>query len=75
MHYVFYTDESGDLGWSFDRPYGKGGSSRYLVIAAMSLPVAEAHRPERVMKDLFKAHGAGIAGRRNGQACEGGLRP
>lgn len=55
MHYVFYLDESGDLGWSFDKPYGRGGSSRYLVIAAMSLPVADMHRPERAMKDLFKA--------------------
>ncbi|HVJ36702.1 MAG TPA: DUF3800 domain-containing protein [Stenotrophomonas sp.] len=55
MHHLFYLDESGDLGWSFDRPYGHGGSSRYLVIAALSLPVADDHCPERAMKDLFKA--------------------
>jgi len=55
MHQLVYLDESGDLGWSFDRPYGRGGSSRYLVIAALSLPVAEDHCPERAMKDLFKA--------------------
>jgi len=24
MHHPFYLDESGDLGWSFDRPYGHG---------------------------------------------------
>lgn len=55
MRHIFYVDESGDLGWSFDQPYGRGGSSRFLVIAAMSLPVAEVRRPERAMKELFKA--------------------
>lgn len=55
MGHLFYADESGDLGWTFDQPYGRGGSSRYLVIASVELPSADDHRPERVMKDLFKA--------------------
>lgn len=33
-----YFDESGDLGWSFDKPYGAGGSSRYLTIAFLIIP-------------------------------------
>ncbi|RUL68683.1 DUF3800 domain-containing protein [Dyella choica] len=56
MGQIFYADESGDLGWKFDQPYGKGGSSRHLVIAAVSLPDTDDHRPERVMKDVY--HGA-----------------
>lgn len=28
-----YLDESGDLGWKFDKPVFKGGSSRFLTIA------------------------------------------
>lgn len=55
MSHTFYVDESGDLGWSFDLPYGKGGSSRYLVVASVALPSKDDHRPERVMKDLYKA--------------------
>jgi hypothetical protein len=55
MRQIIYIDESGDLGWSLDRPYGRGGSSRYLVIAALSLPVSAVHRSERLMKDLYKA--------------------
>ncbi|WMN84132.1 DUF3800 domain-containing protein [Vibrio parahaemolyticus] len=30
-----YLDESGDLGWTFDSPYRRGGSSRYLTIASL----------------------------------------
>jgi hypothetical protein len=55
MSQLFYTDESGDLGWSFTLPYGKGGSSRFLVIATVVLPQHLDHRPERVMRDVYKA--------------------
>ena len=57
MGQTYYVDESGDLGWNFTQPYGHGGSSRYLVLAAVCLPNADDHRPERVMKDLYKASG------------------
>jgi hypothetical protein len=30
-----YLDESGDLGWRFDKPYRYGGSSRYLTIVSL----------------------------------------
>jgi hypothetical protein len=51
---LIYVDESGDLGWNFDHPYGKRGSSRYLTIAAMILPEALDHLPIRKVKQLYK---------------------
>lgn len=55
MRHLFFVDESGDLGWSLELPYGRGGSSKTLVIAALSLPAREQHRVERLMKDLCRA--------------------
>ncbi|UGQ44950.1 DUF3800 domain-containing protein [Massilia endophytica] len=52
---LIYVDESGDLGWSFDQPYGKRGSSRYLTIAAMLIPDALDHLPARKVKHLYHA--------------------
>lgn len=49
-----YVDESGDLGWSFDQPYGQGGSSRYLTIAALIVPDELDHLPRRKVKDLYR---------------------
>lgn len=51
---IAYLDESGDLGWSFDRPYGHGGSSRYLTIAFMVCPKSKAHIPKRIVKKLYQ---------------------
>jgi hypothetical protein len=51
---LIYADESGDLGWSFDYPFGCRGSSRYLTIAAMILPEALDHLPARKLKLLYK---------------------
>ncbi len=51
---LIYVDESGDLGWSFDHPYGKRGSSRYLTIAAMLVPEQLDHLPIRKVKQLYK---------------------
>lgn len=55
MSVLVYVDESGDLGWSFDRPYGDGGSSRYLTIAAMLIPLNKDHIPQRVVRNLYNA--------------------
>lgn len=49
-----YVDESGDLGWSFEQPYGAGGSSRYLTIAALFVPDELDHLPRRKVKDLYR---------------------
>jgi hypothetical protein len=50
---LIYVDESGDLGWSFDLPYGRGGSSRFLTIAAMVLPDTIEHLPRRKIRHLY----------------------
>lgn len=52
---LIYVDESGDLGWTFDRPYGQGGSSRYLTIAALLLPAEKDHLPQRIVRHLYEA--------------------
>lgn len=51
---LIYVDESGDLGWTFDKPYGAGGSSRYLTIAALIVPDQLEHLPARKVKDLYQ---------------------
>jgi hypothetical protein len=50
---VLYLDESGDLGWTFDAPYGAGGSSRYLTIASICVPTDKKHIPKRTIRDLY----------------------
>ena len=49
-----YLDESGDTGWLFERPYTKGGSSRFLVIAAMVVPPEHDHKPERLLRHIYQ---------------------
>ncbi len=48
-----YLDESGDLGWKFDRPYRDGGSSRFLTISALIVAEESVHAPARVMRKLY----------------------
>ena len=49
-----YLDESGDTGWRLELPYTQGGSSRYLVIAACLLPPEADHKPERMLRNIYK---------------------
>jgi hypothetical protein len=49
-----YLDESGDTGWLFERPYTRGGSSRYLVIAACQLTPEVEHKPERLLRNIYR---------------------
>ena len=49
-----YLDESGDLGWSFDKPYQFGGSSRYLTISALIVPKELSHLPKRIVKKTYQ---------------------
>jgi hypothetical protein len=51
-----YFDESGDLGWIFDQPYGKGGSSRYLTMAFLFLPEIRRNVPKNLIKGLYKKY-------------------
>lgn len=50
-----YLDESGDLGWQLEKPHNRGGSSPYLVIAALIVPPQKDHLPERRMRQLYKS--------------------
>lgn len=49
-----FLDESGCLGWTLDKPYGKGGSSRFLVLAAVSVPDGADKHVERIIQSLYK---------------------
>lgn len=49
-----YLDESGDLGWTLDKPYQSGGSSRYLTIATLIIPKAISHLPKRIVKKIYR---------------------
>jgi hypothetical protein len=54
---LIYLDESGDTGWSFDQPYGAGGSSRFLVITALAIPQALDHKPARLLRNMYRHRG------------------
>jgi hypothetical protein len=54
MHHI-YLDESGDLGWTFDKPYRNGGSSRFLTIGCVITPLDEVKKVNRLVKKLYKA--------------------
>lgn len=54
MAVTIYLDESGDLGFSFAKPYRFGGSSRFLTIAALCTPPAKKHLPKRIVRELYK---------------------
>jgi hypothetical protein len=48
-----YVDESGDLGWKFDEPYNRGGSSRFLTITFLLVPKNLSHLPKRIVKKTY----------------------
>jgi hypothetical protein len=48
-----YLDESGDLGWTFDKPYRHGGSSRFLTITYFISPQVKKDIPKRFIKDIY----------------------
>jgi len=49
-----YLDESGDLGFIFDKPYRYDGSSRHLTIAILLVPKELSHLPKRIVKKLYQ---------------------
>lgn len=50
---TIYLDESGDLGWNFNAPYRKGGSSRHLTICAIVTSQEKKHLISRLIKNLY----------------------
>jgi Protein of unknown function (DUF3800) len=55
MSISIYLDESGDLGWSLTQAHNRGGSSRYLTLAAVILPSAKTYLVDRIVRNLYKA--------------------
>lgn len=53
---IISLDESGDLGWSLNRPFQQGGSSRYLTIGALLTPSDARAPPKRTIKRLYEKH-------------------
>lgn len=56
MSLYIYLDESGDLGWKFDAPYRRGGSSRYLTISCLIVPENKRHLPKRIIQKMYKKY-------------------
>ena len=48
-----YLNESGDLGWTLDKPYRSGGSSKYLTISSLIVLPSKSHLPKRIIRDLY----------------------
>ena len=57
MDYFVFYDESGDLGWTFDQPFRKGGSSRYFSIAFLLIPTKKLKYITRLIKKFHKERG------------------
>ncbi len=49
-----YLDESGDLGWTFDKKYRCGGSSRFLTIAFIICPANKKNLLTRIVKKVYQ---------------------
>jgi len=47
-------DESGDLGWIFNKPYREGGSSQYLTLACLFLPKPLKNLPKSIIRAMYK---------------------
>lgn len=53
---LVFLDESGDLGWKFDAPYGQGGSSRYLTIASVCVPPSKNYLLDRTLRAMYQKY-------------------
>ena len=52
-----YFDESGDLGWKFDKPYRQEGSSRFLTIAHIFTTRSNEKYINRHVRDIYTSKG------------------
>jgi len=53
-HMIIYLDESGELGWNFTKPYGFGGSSRFLSITFLIIPEEKRHLTKRIVRKVYR---------------------
>ena len=51
-----YIDESGDLGWTFDKPNNNGGSSRYITISGLIIASEEEKHVKRFISSIYKKY-------------------
>ncbi len=51
---LIYFDESGELGWTFSKPFGKGGSSRYLTLAFLMIPIEKKFLTQRIVRKIYR---------------------
>lgn len=54
MRSTIFLDEAGDTGWTLDKPYRNGGSSRFLVLGALITNVHNERNVQRIARDLYK---------------------
>ncbi len=54
MPTTIFMDEAGDTGWSLHAPYGKKGSSRFLILAAVIIPHGKNIHIERIIRGLYR---------------------
>ncbi len=53
---LIYLDESGDLGWKFDRPNNDGGSSRHITIAGIVVDESQFKQVPRHIAEIYKKY-------------------
>lgn len=51
-----FLDESGDLGWTFDKPNGNGGSSRFITISGIVVDEQQLKHVKRYISDLYQKY-------------------
>lgn len=51
-----YIDESGDLGWTFDKPNRNGGSSRFITLTGIIISDEHEKYIKRFISDIYKKY-------------------
>jgi hypothetical protein len=51
-----FIDESGDLGWTLDKPNRKGGSSRYITLTGILIADEDEKYINRFISDIYKKY-------------------
>lgn len=53
---LIFLDESGDLGWTFDKPNNDGGSSRFITISGIVVDETQLKYVIRHINELYKKY-------------------
>jgi len=53
---LVFLDESGDLGWTFDKPNRGGGSSRFITISGIVIDEQHLKYVNRYISDLYRKY-------------------